>query len=165
MKALTEMLWFNPRKCIFKSIVDMVNPEFMKRTLTVLFASAGISFTALPSCGSKGSAPPAEENLVITANPAINGQQESPGVGPNFPLAVTVTSKMPPQGVKVEVAAKEEGPATISFYTDAKTTSSTVSNFVITNTPQAVSCRVTVTVTSVSNATNKATGFYLYSKK
>jgi hypothetical protein len=145
----------------------MPNPECMKKVLLVLFAFAGIAMATLPACGGGGKdpQPPAEENLAITANPALNGQQEAPGLGPNFPLSVTITSKMPPQGVKVDVVAKEDGSSTTNFYTDTKTTSSTVSNFVITNTPQTTTCRVTVTVTSVSKPANKATGFYLYSKK
>lgn len=138
----------------------------MKKFFLPLLIALGIALFTLPACGGGGGEDPlpAEENLAITANPAINGQQESPAPGPNFPLAVTVTSKMPPQGVTVEVVGKEEGSSTF-FYTDTKTTSSSVSNFAITNTPATVSCRVTVTVTSISKPTNKATGFYLYSKK
>jgi len=138
----------------------------MKNFLLPILIAAGIALITLPACGGSGSdpEPPAEENLAITANPALNGQQESPSPGPNFPLAVTVTSKMPPQGVTVEVVAKEESSSS-GFYSDTKTTSSSVSNFVITNTPATVSCRVTVTVTSISKPANKATGFYFYSKK
>ncbi|MBZ5858953.1 hypothetical protein [Flavihumibacter profundi] len=138
----------------------------MKRALVFLFFAAGVSILILPSCGggSKTTEPPAEENLVISSTPAIGGQSEVAAPGPNFPLAVTVTSKMPPQGVKVEVSAREDGSAT-DFYNDTKTTSVSTSNFVITNTPQGVICRVTVTVTSVSKSTNTVTGFYLYSKK
>ncbi len=138
----------------------------MKNFLLPMLIAAGIALVTLPACGGSGSdpEPPAEENLAITSNPAINGQQESPAPGPNFPLSVTVTSKMPPQGVTVEVVAKEEGSSSV-FYTDTKTTSSSVSNFAITNTPATVSCRVTVTVTSLSKPANKATGFYFYSKK
>ena len=138
----------------------------MKNFLFPMLIAAGIALVTLPACGGSGSdpEPPAEENLAITANPALNGQQESPSPGPNFPLAVTVTSKMPPQGVTVEVVAKEESSSS-GFYSDTKTTSSSVSNFVITNTPATVSCRVTVTVTSISKPANKATGFYFYSKK
>mgnify|MGYP006365074389 FL=1 len=138
----------------------------MKNFLLPILIAAGIALITLPACGGSGSdpEPPVEENLAITANPAINGQQESPAPGPNFPLSVTVTSKMPPQGVTVEVVAKEEGSSS-GFYSDTKTTSSSVSNFVITNTPATVSCRVTVTVTSISKPANKATGFYFYSKK
>lgn len=136
----------------------------MKRRFLLGVILAVTTMFTLPACGGKDSPSPAEENLVITGNPALNGQQESPAPGPTFPLAVTVTSKMPPQGVKVAVTATPEG-STTSFYTDTKTTSSAVSNFVITNTPKSVSCRVTVTVTSVSKASNTVTAFYLYSMK
>ena len=138
----------------------------MQKNYPVVFLIAMLAILVLPRCGggSKTPDPPAETNLTITASPAVNGQSESPAPGPNFPLSVTVTSTMPPQGVKIEVTATPEGSST-AFYTDTKTTSSTTSNFVITNTPQTVVCRVTVTVTSVSKATNKVTGFYLYSRK
>lgn len=137
----------------------------MKKRLLIFSIAAGLSMITTASCGDKGSTPPPEENLVITGNPALLGQQESPGVGPNFPLVITVTSKMPPQGITIKVEAKEEGSTGTAFYTDTKTTSSTVSNFTITNTPKAVSCRITVTATSVSTPGNTVTGFYLYSKK
>jgi hypothetical protein len=139
----------------------------MKKNYLILFLMVTLATIVLPRCGGGGSKnpdPPAETNLAITASPVVNGQSESPAPGPNFPLSVTVTSTMPPQGVKIEVTATPEGSST-AFYTDTKTTSSTTSNFVITNTPQTVVCRVTVTVTSVSKATNKVTGFYLYSRK
>ncbi|ULQ51571.1 hypothetical protein [Flavihumibacter fluvii] len=139
----------------------------MKKAFLVLFTAAGLATITMPSCGGgsgKDPEPPAEENLVISAIPALNGQQESPAPGPNFPLSVNVTSKMPPQGVKIEITVKEDGSST-NFFTDTKTTSSSTTSFVITNTPQTVICRVTVTVTSVSKATNNATGFYLYSRK
>lgn len=138
----------------------------MKRICAILFVAA-IFVISLPSCGGGGSKnpePPAEENLAITASPALGGQVEAAAPGPNFPVAVTVTSKMPSQGVKVEVTAKEDGTGTV-FYTDTKTTSVSTSNFVITNTPAGVTCRVTVTVTSVAKSTNTVTGFYLYSRK
>lgn len=138
----------------------------MKKFCAILYV-ATIAIISLPSCGGGGSKnpdPPAEENLTITANPALGGQVEAAAPGPNFPVAVTVTSKMPPQGVKVDVTAKEDGTGTV-FYTDTKTTSVTTSNFVITNTPAGITCRVTVTVTSVSKPANTASGFYLYSRK
>ncbi|MFD2526221.1 hypothetical protein ACFSQD_10420 [Flavihumibacter stibioxidans] len=139
----------------------------MNKKFSILLLAAGISFVALPSCsGSGGGDPvPAEENLVITTSPAINGQQESVAPGPNFPLTVTVTSKMPPQGVKIEVSARPDGSGTTAFFTDTKTTSGATTSFTITNTPQLTVSRVTVTVTSVSKATNTKTGFYLYSRK
>lgn len=120
----------------------------------------------MPSCskGGGGSDNPSEENLKVTTSPAINGQVEAPSVGPDFPLTVTVTSRMPPQGVRIDVTAVPDGSGT-AFFTESKTTSAATTNFTITNTPPAVQCRVTVTVTSISKPANKVTGFYIYSKK
>jgi hypothetical protein len=127
------------------------------------------SFTAvviLPSCGGGGDDPqPAEENLVITTTPVLNGQQEAAAPGPNFPLTVTVTSKMPPQGVRIQVSARPDGSGTTAFFTADQTTSNATTTFSITNTPQLTVSRVTVTVTSISKPSNTKTGFYQYSRK
>ena len=108
---------------------------------------------------------PGEADLTITTSPPVNGQQEAPAVGPDFPLTVTVTSTMPPQGVKIEVSARTDVSGSAPFYTEVKNTSTKTSNFTITNTPQATTCRLTVTVSSVSKPSNTVTGFYLYSRK
>lgn len=73
---------------------------------------------------------------------------------------------MPPQGVQIDVSAKkDDGSGAAAFFTDTKTTSSPVTNFDITNTPVSVVCIVTVTVTSKTNANNKWTGSFRYSRK
>ncbi len=133
------------------------------RALSVCLLFAG-SFIA-SSCGGGGDDPqPTEEDLVITTSPPINGQVEASAPGPNFPLAVTVTSAMPPQGVKIDVSARPDGGNT-PFFTTTQNTSNRTTNFSITNTPQLITCRVTVTVTSLSKPSNTVTGHYLYSRK
>ena len=140
----------------------------MKKSFIAILIASGISLLSLPSCSDSGGGDPvepAEENLVITTSPAINGQQEAVAPGPNFPLAVTISSKMPPQGVKIEVSARPDVSGSTAFFNDTKTTSGATTNFSITNTPQLTVSRVTVTVTSVSKPSNTKTGFYLYSRK
>ena len=138
----------------------------MKSVVTRLLLASLTCAILLPSCSGGGDDPePAEENLVITTTPVLNGQQEAVAPGPNFPLTVTVSSKMPPQGVRIEVSARPDGRGTTPFFTANQTTSNATTNFTITNTPQLTVSRVTVTVTSVSKPGNNKTGFYLYSRK
>ncbi|MBL7768954.1 MAG: hypothetical protein JNK20_08270 [Flavipsychrobacter sp.] len=138
----------------------------MKSVVTRLLLASLTCAILLPSCSGGGDDPePAEENLVITTTPVLNGQQEAVAPGPNFPLTVTVSSKMPPQGVRIEVSARPDGSGTTPFFTANQTTSNATTNFTITNTPQLTVSRVTVTVTSVSKPGNNKTGFYLYSRK
>ena len=138
----------------------------MKSVFACLLPVLMTAAVLLPSCGGGGDDPqPAEENIVITTSPVLNGQQEAVAPGPNFPLSVTVTSKMPPQGVRIEVTARPDGNGTTAFFTANQTTSNATTNFSITNTPLLTVSRVTVTVTSISKPSNTKTGFYLYSRK
>lgn len=132
---------------------------------SMLFSSLFIMSTVACGGGGDDDPQPGEADLAITTSPPINGQQESPAVGPDFPLSVTVTSTMPPQGVKIEVSARTDVSGSAPFYTEVKNTSTKTTNFTITNTPQATTCRLTVTVSSVSKPSNSVTGFYLYSRK
>jgi hypothetical protein len=73
---------------------------------------------------------------------------------------------MPSQGVQIDVSAKkDDGSGAGPFFTDSKTTSSPTANFNITGTPVSVVCIAEVTVTSKTNANNKWTGSFRYSRK
>lgn len=138
----------------------------MRKFPALLFAAIVLIFGVAGKCskGGGGTPTPAEANLAVSLNPAAGSNQPA-ALGPDFPLSVTITSTMPPQGVTIEVTAKVEN-ATTNFYAPAVlSTSATVSNFTITNTPVASTCVVTVTVTSKTKATNKWTGSYRYSRK
>lgn len=104
-----------------------------------------------------------EANLAVTTNPAA-GSVQVPSLGP-FNLSVTITSTMPPGGVKIEVTAKREDNNTQFFSQTINNTSSANSNFSITNTPALVSCIVDIKVTSNSKPTNTWSGSYRYSRK
>lgn len=138
----------------------------MKRALMYVFAVTVLVFGLAGSC-KKGSTPPpsGEANLQVTLSPPAGSvQPAAPQV--TFPLVVTITSAMPPQGVQIDVSAKkDDGSPDPPFFTASVTTSSAVSNFDITNTPLNVVCQVTVTVTSKSKASNTWTGSYRYSRK
>ncbi|MGB3005175.1 MAG: hypothetical protein WBC06_01615 [Chitinophagaceae bacterium] len=115
--------------------------------------------------GGGGGGGTTEANLVVTTNPS-NGSVQAPALGPNFDLSVSVTSAMPPSGVKIEISAKkDDGTNPPAFFTQTVNTSSAVTNFSITGSPVASQCLVDVKVTSLTKATNVWTGSYCYSRK
>ena len=136
-----------------------------------------LAFSALSSCskggggggnggggGGGGGGGTPEVNLVVTTDPAVNSLQ-APSLGP-FSVKVTVTSTMPPSGVKIDVSAKkDDGTNSAAFFTTTSTTSTAATTFTITNTPASTQCLVNITVTSVSKPTNQWTGSYRYARK
>jgi len=139
----------------------------MKRILLQLFVSLAIIF-GIANCSSKGGGGgggggATEANLVVTLNPPANSVQPAAPQA-EFPLTVSVTSTMPPQGVTIDVKVAPDGSST-NFFTDSKSTTSANTNFNITGTPVGVVCVVTVTVTSKTKATNTVTLSYRYSRK
>lgn len=110
--------------------------------------------------------PPTEVNLAVTLNPPVNSVQPA-APQTDFPLSVTITSTMPPQGVTIDVSAKkDDGSGAAAFFISPTTsTSSAISNFTITGTPTGVVCLTTVTVTSKTKASNTWSGTYRYSRK
>lgn len=135
------------------------------RLATLLFISTILvsSGCKKSSGGGGGGGGTTEANLAVTTNPA-NGSVQAASVGP-FDLSVTVTSTMPPGGVKIEVTAKREDTGVQHFSQTIANTSTATSNFSITNTPLNVSCLVDVKVTSNSKPTNTWSGSYRYSRK
>lgn len=125
--------------------------------------SALLISSTLVSCGSKGGGTP-EAALVIATTPQ-NGATEAIAPGPDFSLAVTVTSTMPPNGVTIVVSASVDGSSSPAFFSAKQSTSTATTNFTITSTPAQEVCVVTVTVTSNTKATNSATSTYRYSMK
>lgn len=138
----------------------------MRKLPALVFASLVLIFGVAGKCSKGGNPPttPSEATLAVTLTPPAGSTQPA-ALGPDFPMTVTVTSTMPPQGVTIDVTAKVEN-ATTNFYAPAAvSTSSPATNFNITNTPVASTCVVTVTVTSKTKATNKWTGSYRYARK
>jgi hypothetical protein len=135
----------------------------MKRVVLFL-AITGCIISGCKKGGSGGNNTPAEENLVVELNPA-NGSVQVPSIGP-FSLKVTVTSAMPPNGVKVEVTArKDDGSGSAAYFSSSSNTSASVSNFNITGTPANVQCLVEIKVTSLTKPSNLWSGSYRYSAK
>ena len=106
-----------------------------------------------------------EETLRIQTSPVTtNNNVEPPAPGPTFPLKITILSKLPPAGVRIDVLARPDGSNT-PFFTESKNASVTEFNFVISSTPKTVICVVEITVTSNNKTSNKWTGSYRYSSK
>ena len=136
----------------------------MKKVLLQLFAVSAIIF-GIARCSDKGSdgGGGGEANLAVTLNPpAGSNQPAAPQV--DFPLTVSITSTMPPQGVTIDVKAAPDG-STANFFTDSRSSTTANNNFTITGTPAGVVCVTTVTVTSKSTPTNTWTGSYRYTRK
>ena len=138
----------------------------MKKVLLQFFMVPAVIF-GIGSCSDKGGGGGGggggEANLAVTLNPPANSTQPAaPQV--DFPLTVSITSTMPPQGVTIDVKAAPDG-STTNFFTESRSSTTANNNFTITATPVGVTCVTTVTVTSKSKATNTVTLSYRYSRK
>ena len=139
----------------------------MKKFLLQLIIVPAI-ILAIGSCSDKGGGGGGgggggEANLAVTLNPpAGSTQPAAPQV--DFPLTVSITSTMPPQGVTIDVKAAPDG-STTNFFTESRSSTTPNNNFTITGTPTGVVCVTTVTVTSKTKATNTWTGSYRYTRK
>jgi len=114
--------------------------------------------------GGGGGGGTTEANLAVTLNPPANSVQPA-APQTDFPLTVSITSTMPPQGVTIDVKAAPDGSSTNFFTANNPGTTSANTNFNITGTPTGVVCVTTVTVTSKTKATNTVTLSYRYSRK
>ena len=117
----------------------------MKNFLLYTFVISSLLLGVAGKCKKTPPVPPAEANLAVTLNPPANSvQSASPQT--DFPLTVTITSTMPPQGVTIDVSAKkDDGSGAAAFFTTTQSSSTSVNNFTITNTPASVVCLTTVT--------------------
>ena len=141
----------------------------MKKVLLQILIVPAI-IVGIGSCSDKGGGGgggggTTEANLAVTLNPpAGSTQPAAPQV--DFPLTVSITSAMPPQGVTIDVVVKkDDGSGATVFTANNPGTTSANTNFNITGTPTGVVCVTTVTVTCKTKATNTVTLSYRYSRK
>jgi hypothetical protein len=133
------------------------------RLLSLLFISS-ILISSGCKKGGGGGGGSNEANLAVTLNPPV-GSNQAASNGP-FNLTVTITSTMPPNGVKIEITAKkDDGTNPPAFFTSTNNSTNSVNNYTITNTPATSLCVVDVKVTSLTKSTNVWTGQYRYSRK
>ena len=126
-----------------------------------------VSLVFVSACGKGGSGggtpPPSEANLAVTIDPP-NGSLQLPALGP-YNLKVSITSAMPPSGVKIDITAKKDDATNTVFFTNSVNKTTAVNDFTITGTPAATQCLVEVKVTSLTKASNVWNGNYRYSSK
>jgi hypothetical protein len=135
------------------------------RTVLLFIGFAVMSLVTASSCGggSDDPPPPNEANLAVTTDPA-NSTVQPPALGP-YNLKVSITSTMPPNGVKIDITAKrDDGTNTVFFSTSVNRTTA-VNDFAITGTPAATQCLVETKVTSLTKSSNTWSGSYRYSSK
>jgi hypothetical protein len=121
-----------------------------------------LSFIALSSCKKSNSS--SEAGLVAETTPANNSNSLNI-LGPDFPLKIEITSAMPANGVKIEIAAKQDGSSNPPFFTASNNSTAPENNYTITNTPSSVTCVVNITITSLTKSSNVWMGSYRYSEK
>jgi hypothetical protein len=91
-----------------------------------------------------------EQKIVFTMD-AVNN---SIATGSNFPVAITLTSAMPSQGIKIEATAVNQGNGSTLPQGAPFSTSSTKNTIVLSGLPQQQWCNVTIKVTSNNTSTN-----------
>jgi hypothetical protein len=91
-----------------------------------------------------------EQKIVFTLD-AVNN---STATGTNFPVAITLTSAMPPQGIKIEATTVNQSSGIALPQGAPFSTSSAKNTIVISGLPQQQWCNVTIKVTSNNTSTN-----------
>lgn len=124
--------------------------------------------TGLAACSKGGGGDPdpepEEANLVVSMNPA-NGTVLPPALGP-YSVTVSISSVMPPSGVRIEVKArKDDGSGSPAFFNVSPTSSTASNTFNLTGVPANTLCLVEIKVTSLTKATNTWSGSYRFSSK
>ncbi len=136
----------------------------MRKVLYLFFMLCISTLILSSSCKKSGGGGGNEPALVVELNPAANSNQ-APAPGPDFPLTVTIKSTLPSSGVKIDVVARQDVAGSTPFFTQSLNSMTSINTFNITNSPRNLTLRVDVTVTSLSNASNKFNGSYIYSRK
>ncbi|RAJ10467.1 hypothetical protein LX64_00069 [Chitinophaga skermanii] len=130
----------------------------VKPILTKLLACLILLLAA--ACGGKKNDPKpvgAEEDLAVKLEGVIVDSEMNAAQGTTLPFAVKVTSKMPPQGVKIEVSALLTPADTNVPQNPAITTSNANTDITLIDLASLRLTNITVIVSSVSKPTNKVT--------
>ncbi len=94
-----------------------------------------------------------EQNIVFTMDATNN----SIATGNSFPVAITLTSAMPSQGIKIEATTVNQVSTSTLPQGAPYSTTSAKNTIVISSLPQQQWCTVTIKVTSNNTSTNTAT--------
>lgn len=108
----------------------------------------------LGACSKKASGPEPEENIAFDLNTSSAVIHSSS----SYSFQVTLRSKLPAAGIKIEVSAVQEvAGTTVSSQPAVITSTTTVTTAVVQNLPQQKWVVATVRVSSAATATNTAT--------
>ncbi len=125
----------------------------LKTLLFLFFIAATVS-----ACKKKGGTtpppPPVEDNLVIALDPDP-GSTTVKSLGTSYEFKVIIQSKMPAQGVSINITYRKDSDNSVIFTQTLESTTTPVS--ITVNNITADVGTVTVTVTSKSKASNTAT--------
>ena len=91
-----------------------------------------------------------EQKIVFT----IDAVNNSTATGTNFPVAITLTSAMPSQGIKIEATTVNQSSGMALPQGAPFSTTSAKNTIVISGLPQQQWCNVTIKVTSNNTSTN-----------
>lgn len=121
----------------------------MKATLTYT-----LFICILLGCGKKPPAPEVEENVVFE----LNASQAAISTNSNYDFKLTMRSKLPKAGIRIELSATEEaGGAAVTPQPAPVTTTAATADLSVQNLPRQKWVIATVKVTSVSTSTNTST--------
>lgn len=121
----------------------------MKTTLTYI-----LFICILLSCGKKPPAPEVEENVVFE----LNASQAAISTNSSYDFKVTMKSKLPKAGIRIELSAAEEaGGAAVTPQPAPVITTEATTDLSVQNLPRQKWVIATVKVTSVSTSTNTST--------
>lgn len=113
-----------------------------------------LALLCMVACSKKTSTPEPEENIAFDLNTSAAVIHSSS----SYSFQVTLKSKMPAGGIKVEVSAVQElAGTTVSPQPSAITSTSSATTAAVHNLPQQKWVVATVRVSSVSTTTNTAT--------
>lgn len=146
---------------------EQVYVNYSNRSILILLVL--ILFTAGISCGkgdgggSGATAPPAEDKIVFSLNPDP-GTTVFAALAATQDFGVTISSKLPSAGVKVDLTLTKDADGSSVF---SQSLTSSISNVTATfqNMVSGVVCTGTIKITSVSTASNNASKTFKIAKK
>ena len=105
-------------------------------------------------CGKKAPVPDVEENIVFD----VNASQAVISSSSSYDFKVTIKSKLPKAGIRIEVSATEEaGGASVSPQPAPVNSTAAITDCVVQNLPRQKWVIVNVKITSLTTSTNTST--------
>jgi hypothetical protein len=144
----------------------MKNVKYVAAILLLVcfsFYSCSKSSSGSAGGGGGGGGTVTEENLSIKTDPDP-GATVAAALGAVYDFKVNINSKMPPSGVKIDIACTKDADNSSVFSQSLNSTASPA-NISVNNLLAGVLCTVKVTVTSLSKPSNTATVSFKVARK